>query len=66
MQYRTKAGDMLDSICHSYYSGREKAFEAVLEANPGLAKLGAILPEGILIELPDLAPVTTSQVTLWD
>lgn len=66
MQYRTKAGDMLDAICHRYYKGRPQSTEAVLEANPGLAQLGAVLPEGLFIELPDLAPVQKSRVSLWD
>ncbi|EMJ7098648.1 tail protein X [Vibrio owensii] len=66
MQYRTKAGDMLDAICYRYYKGRPQATEAVLEANPGLAQHGAVLPEGLLIELPDLEPVQQSRVSLWD
>lgn len=58
---------MLDAVCHRYYKGRKAATEAVLEANPGLAKLGPILPLGTLVELPDLAPVEdVSIVSLWD
>ncbi|MDR9824552.1 tail protein X, partial [Vibrio sp. FNV 38] len=49
-----------------YYKGRPQATEAVLEANPGLAQHGAVLPEGLLIELPDLEPVQQSRVSLWD
>lgn len=65
--YRSKTGDMLDAICHVYYKGRPAATEAVLEANPFLAKLGPQLPVGTLIELPDLPAVEDkSTVALWD
>ncbi|EQB8931505.1 tail protein X [Vibrio parahaemolyticus] len=67
MQYRTNQGDMLDAICHKYYKGRPGATEAVLKANPGLAKTGALLPAGMVIELPDLGPAETKgKVSLWD
>ena len=53
------------------YSGTEDLqgiVEQILEANPGLAKIGPILPAGIQITLPDLAPQTedTQTVQLWD
>ncbi|HCE1515479.1 TPA: tail protein X [Vibrio parahaemolyticus] len=67
MKYRTNQGDMLDAICHRYYRGRPRATEAVLKANPRLAKVGALLPAGLFIELPDLGPAEkTPQVSLWD
>lgn len=66
-KYLTTQGDMLDAICHRYYSGRPGATEAVLQANPRLAKLGAILPAGLVIQLPDLGPAENqSTVSLWD
>ncbi|RDH91918.1 MAG: phage tail protein [endosymbiont of Seepiophila jonesi] len=68
MRYRTKDGDMLDAICWKYYSQQAGAVEIVLEANPGLADIGAVLSAGILIELPELPEpnqiITT--VRLWD
>lgn len=67
IQYRTKAGDMLDAICHKQYDGRPGATEAVLEANTGLADYGPILPSSLIINLPELpllAPSTT--IKLWD
>jgi len=65
-QYRTKPGEMLDSICHQYYNGRPGTTDAVLSANPGLAKLGAVIPANTIITLPVLAaPIDDSQV-LWD
>ncbi|MCG9780476.1 tail protein X [Photobacterium damselae] len=67
MKYRTNQGDMLDAICHKYYNGRPGATEAVLKANPRLAKVGALLPAGMVIELPDLGPAEkTHQVSLWN
>ncbi|EQA9897268.1 tail protein X, partial [Escherichia coli] len=40
---------------------------AVLAANPGLAELGAVLPHGTAVELPDVqtAPVAET-VNLWE
>ncbi|GHC34733.1 tail protein X [Kushneria pakistanensis] len=68
MKYRTKPGDMLDAICHQYYGGKKKnATELVLEANPGLARQGAVIPEHTIIELPDLPePEDNAKVSLWD
>ena len=66
VRYRAKTGDMLDAICHVYYKGRPNATEAALEANPFLAKVGPVLPEGTLIELPDLPSLEDkSTVVLW-
>lgn len=57
---------MLDAICHKYYKGREGALEAVLDVNPGLARLGCLLPAGTIIELPLLETVTKKSISLWD
>jgi phage tail protein X len=66
-QYHTRPGDLLDAICHKYYQGRPGATEAVLEANPGLARMGAVLPEGLIVALPELpAAESPGQVSLWD
>ncbi len=65
--YRTATGEMLDSICHQYYNARPGATEEVLAANPGLAKLGAIIPANTEIFLPELSPpLNNSKVSLWD
>jgi len=66
-RYITSQGDVLDAVCFAHY-GREDALEAVLDANPGLADRGPILPAGVTINLPDLpATATTSQrIRLWD
>ena len=63
MQAIAQQGDTLDMICARYY-GRT---EGVLAANPGLAELGAVLPHGTVIELPDVksSPVTET-INLWE
>lgn len=69
--YETSHGDVLDQICHRHYGVIDSAIERVLEANPGLADRGAILPRGVRILLPAVpAENTTSSiqptVRLWD
>ena len=64
-KYITKNGDMLDYICYQYY-GTTEVTSKVLEANRELAKLGAVLPAGISIELPEIEkPTAKRKVTLW-
>lgn len=55
LTYTTRAGDMLDRVCHAHY-GREDHLAKVYDANPGLAAFGNTLPYGLSITLPDLAP----------
>ena len=66
--YRTSDGDVIDAVCRRYYGREAGAVEAVLEANPGLADLGPVLPAGVLVTLPDLPrPLETiPTVKLWD
>lgn len=66
MKYRTRPGDMLDAICHHYYGPRTGTIELVLEANPGLARLGPIMPENTVIELPSLPAREEKTVVLWE
>lgn len=67
MQAIAQQGDTLDMICARYYGRTEGVFESVLAANPGLAELGAVLPHGTVIELPDVksSPVTET-INLWE
>ena len=66
MRYRTKDGDLLDSICFKYY-GRESAVAAVLEANPGLADKGPVFEAGIEFDLPELVtPEKDQGISLWN
>lgn len=64
----TAEGDMLDAICRLHYGPRPGAAEAVLEANPGLADRGPVLPAGVRIELPELdeEPAGSGTVRLWE
>jgi len=65
--YRTKDGDMLDAICFRHYGTSTRTTELVLDANPGLADLGAVFVSGIEIVLPDVKPDPVSApVRLWD
>lgn len=67
MLIRALQGDTLDAICARYYGRTEGAVEVVLNANPGLAELGAILPHGTAVELPDVqsSPVAET-INLWE
>lgn len=70
MQVRTQQNDTLDLICWRYLGTTAGVVEATLALNPGLASYGPILPQGIIIELPDPETVTgmniTETVQLWD
>ena len=59
--------DTVDAICWRHYGATEGLVEIVLEANPGLAALGAVLPHGTAVVLPDRsAPAPLPLVQLWD
>jgi phage tail protein X len=64
---RAAQGDTLDAICWRHYGRTAGVVEQVIDANPGLAELGPILPHGTAVQLPD---ITTQQqrktVQLWD
>ena len=62
-------GDTLDLICWRELGRTAGVVEAALEANPGLAYLGPILPMGTAVEMPELAIVeveTRDIAQLWD
>lgn len=64
-RYRTKQGDMVDAICKAQY-GTEAHLPMVLDANPGLADLGPVLPVGLLVDLPEQpADPVRSVMRLW-
>ena len=64
---RALQGETVDAICWRTYGRTAGITEAVLEANPGLADLGAEIPQGTTITLPDEAPQPQRQtVNLWD
>lgn len=61
---------MVDAICMAVYGDEPGYTEAVLEANPGLADIGPILPAGVVVSLPDLAAAGDAAepevLRLWD
>lgn len=67
--YNTRDGDVVDHVAWRQYGACDAATLArVLDANPGLADYGAVLPAGVLITLPDIprADTTVKPVQLWD
>lgn len=67
--YTSRYGDTVDYICWRHYgTERNGTTEAVLEANIGLAELGAVLPAGVRITLPaiTLPAKTSTLIELWD
>lgn len=70
MQVTALQGDTLDMLCQRHLGRTAGVVEDALEANPGLAALGPVLPMGAVVELPDVdandsAP-TRTLVQLWD
>lgn len=66
-QIRTNQGETVDALCWRYYGRTQGAVEAVLQANPGLASHGLVLPQGQLVTMPNLPAPATKQLTqLWD
>jgi len=65
--YRSKEGDTVDLIAWRYY-GRQNDLivERVIEANPGIADEGPVLPAGLRLALPDIPEENrTASVRLW-
>lgn len=66
---QSRQGDTVDLICWRNYGRTAGTVEAVLIANPGIAKVGAVLPPGTTVTLPDLDPSvgkSAATVSLWD
>ena len=65
--YRTRDGDRLDIICATHYGTVTGTVEQVLQANPGLAAKGCVLPANIIITLPKVTrPLAqVDQIRLW-
>ncbi|MGB0960237.1 MAG: tail protein X [Halocynthiibacter sp.] len=63
--YTTIEGDMIDAICKDHY-GTETMLETVMDANPGLSRLGPKLPRGVTVLLPPKpADKTKTPLRLW-
>ncbi|TDJ76959.1 phage tail protein [Pseudomonas putida] len=67
-QKRTQQNDTVDALCWRHYGRTAGVVEAVLNANPGLADQGPVLPAGLLVTLPDqqTAAPERQTVSLWD
>ena len=63
---RSREGDTVDQIAARCYDGDTAMTVAILEANPGLADLGPILPRGTLVSLPAKLAATAEITNLWD
>jgi phage tail protein X len=57
MKVNAQQNDTVDAVCWRHYGRTQGTVEAVLEANPGLAELGAVLPIGTAIELPEIETI---------
>lgn len=62
-----EAGETVDQLCWRILGRTADVAEATLVLNPGLAALGATLPEGTLVTLPgdDAASAPRDIVQLW-
>ncbi|WP_417777075.1 tail protein X [Stutzerimonas xanthomarina] len=65
---RAQQGDTVDALCWRHYGRTAGVVEQVLEANPGLADLGPVIPHGTLITFPEAAVQAEQRqaVNLWD
>jgi len=60
-------GDTVDALCWRHYGRTASVVEQVYAANVGLADLGAELPHGYAVELPEVAQAAvTETVSLWE
>lgn len=71
MRVYAQQNDTLDALLWRHTGRTAGLTEATLLANPGLADLGAVLPHGTAVEIPDdalAAPTTADQplIQLWD
>jgi len=65
---RAKQNETVDAICWRHYGRTAGVTEQVFEANPGLADVGAILPTGYQVRLPEIEVQAerADTVNLWD
>lgn len=66
--YSTSDGDMADEIAFKQYGTTAgRVVEQLLDANPGLADRGPVLPAGVVIVLPGIDVTAKATGTkLWD
>ncbi|PWY44435.1 tail protein X [Pseudomonas sp. RW405] len=63
---RTSDGDLLDVICQQHYGNLNGTVEAVLDANPDLAREAQPYRAGLLVLLPDLSVPAVELLQLFD
>ena len=65
---RAQQNETVDTLCWRHYGRTAGVTEAVLEANPGLADYGPILPQGLAVQMPkaQTAAPKRQMVNLWD
>lgn len=65
---RAQQGDTVDQLCLRHLGTTAGVTEAVYALNPGLAALGASLPLGQRVLLPDkpTSAAASKTVSLWD
>jgi len=69
MQAIAQAGETLDAICWRMLGTTAGVTEQTLQLNGGLAALGPRLPEGTIVELPEIGEAARPRretVQLWD
>lgn len=67
IQIRTHQSETVDALCWRHYGRTLGMTEAVLQANPGLAALGLVIPQGLLVTMPDLPAAQPKPIVqLWD
>ncbi|MBH1930204.1 tail protein X [Serratia rubidaea] len=67
MNVYAEQGDTVDAMCWRYFGRTEGIVEQVYSLNEGLADLGAVLPHGHPVTLPDATAAPQREtVNLWD
>ncbi|MGR2709555.1 phage tail protein [Pseudomonas sp. IB20] len=65
---RTNQNETVDALCWRFYGRTAGVTETVLEANPGLADHGPILPQGLVVNMPEAQTSAPQRqmVQLWN
>lgn len=60
--------ETVDALCWRFYGRTAGVTEAVLDANPGLADNGPVLPQGLVVNMPEAQASAPQRqmVNLWD
>jgi phage tail protein X len=68
MQVIAQQNDTLDLLCWRHLGSTAGVVEQALQINPGIASLGALLPMGMPVSLPEQPPKasTLQMINLWD